>query len=160
MCISSNRQNKKMGLYFPYELGKRGGRVKELLGISLLFVAMIYDVYERRIPNWLILLGICMGTGYQFVANGMSGVFHGGIRLVVSVLVLFLFYQSSALGAGDLKLISMMSLNLSWKELEQWLVISGCFAVLIGTLYYLRKEVSFPFGIPLFLGMVVSLLIK
>ena len=128
--------------------------------MALLFVAMLYDIFERRIPNRLVVIGLCLGVLYQISVNGITGVCYGGVRLGLSVLVLFFFYQTSVLGAGDLKLISMMSLILNWEELGRWLLISGCFGVFVGVFYYFRRKVSFPFGVPLFAGMIGMLVME
>lgn len=128
--------------------------------MSLLFAAMLFDVLKRQIPNVLILAGVFVELMYLMLVDGIDGIFQGFVRLGLFIPVLFLFFQCSVFGAGDLKLISIMSLVLSWGELGRWLCISVCLGLPIGILYRFRGEKSFPFGVPLFIGMVGAQFIK
>lgn len=128
--------------------------------MTLLFAAMLFDVFKRQIPNGLILVGVFVELMYQALVDGAEGIFQGVVRLGLFIPVLFLFFQCSVVGAGDLKLISIMSLVLSWGELGRWLCISICLGLPIGIVYRLRGQKSFPFGVPLFIGMVGTQLIK
>lgn len=75
------------------------------------------------------------------------------IHILISGLVLFFFYQMSVIGAGDLKMISIISCFFSWKEWLVWLLGSVFFAGLFGIFYLGRGEKCMPFGLPMLLGL-------
>ena len=75
---------------------------------------MVEDVRLRKISNELILVGLVTGILYLGADGGLSDLFLGVARLAVTLLGAFLIYQCSAIGAGDLKLISVVSLFFEW----------------------------------------------
>lgn len=85
--------------------------LKMIQVLSLLLVvqaAVLCDLDRRRIPNALILAGLGMGFIFQSVSNGFTGIvlFLGGIFL--PVLVFGPLYYFRMIGAGDVKLMSVV----------------------------------------------------
>ncbi len=119
---------------------------------------MVVDLHSRRIPNQLVLVGLWGGILYLVMEGGLSGLVLGGIRIGVTVLGVFLIYQWSAFGAGDLKLISIISLFFNWEEFATWLLISLLCGGVLAVPYYIRGERKIPFAVALFAGMLVTLL--
>ena len=76
-------------------------RIICLFGIGLL--AVLWDLYTRRIPNMLIFAGLMTGFAWQWSANGPPGImtFLGGILLPLAVLGILHYFRM--MGAGDLK---------------------------------------------------------
>lgn len=122
-------------------------------------MAMVYDIFQGRIPNRLIFVGTILEILYLVIYDGIDSVLYGCIRMVLSFFVLFLIYQTSALGAGDLKLISMLSILLNWEELGKWLVSGLFFAAIMAVVYRMSKKATFPFAVSLFAGMLVTLIV-
>ena len=77
--------------------------------ILLVSAAVVLDFKTWRIPNWLVLIG--METGI-FVTIQREGWRMGGIQVVLGIVLpialLFLLFQFGFLGAGDIKLLSVI----------------------------------------------------
>ena len=85
--------------------------LKTIQILSLLLVvqaAVLCDLGRGRIPNALILAGLGMGFIYQAVSDGFAGIvlFLGGVFL--PVLVFGPLYYFRMIGAGDIKLMSVI----------------------------------------------------
>lgn len=74
--------------------------------IPLAAAAVLWDIKEDRIPNWLIVAGLAVGWSAQLVENGFLGIlwFLGGAGIPV-VLCAFAYYFRM-MGAGDIKLLA------------------------------------------------------
>ncbi|MDD3024278.1 MAG: prepilin peptidase [Syntrophomonadaceae bacterium] len=77
-----------------------------LLGALLL--AVLSDLSTRRIPNWLILSGMLFALSYHLYTGGYSGLFFAFQGLAAGVLLLVIPFVLGGLGAGDVKLLSMI----------------------------------------------------
>jgi prepilin peptidase CpaA len=76
--------------------------------LSLLSVAVMFDVRSHRIPNWLVVIGLVVGIGYHGLMPQGAGV---GYALQGAGIGLGLFlplYLLRAMGAGDVKLMGMV----------------------------------------------------
>lgn len=85
--------------------------LKMIQVLSLLLIvqtAVLCDLDRGRIPNGLILAGLGMGFIFQAVSDGPAGMvlFLGGIFL--PVLVFGPLYYFRMIGAGDIKLMSVV----------------------------------------------------
>jgi prepilin peptidase CpaA len=85
----------------PYLLGT--GQI--LLGI-LVAIAAIFDIRYRRIPNWLVLAGIIVGTAWNVSSSGLSGLGRAAAGLGLGFILYFPLYLLRARGAGDVKLLA------------------------------------------------------
>ncbi len=77
----------------------------QVLLAALVVTAAAYDIRFRRIPNWLVVLGLACGFGANAAAGGWGGLklAAGGFALAFGgYLVLHLLH---AMGAGDVKLM-------------------------------------------------------
>ncbi|MCC8067561.1 MAG: prepilin peptidase [Clostridiales bacterium] len=75
---------------------------------SIAVVAVLCDLQSGRIPNAVTATGLMMGLTYQLFENEILGVilYLGGIML--PVLLLGGLYYFRMLGAGDIKLLSVV----------------------------------------------------
>lgn len=73
----------------------------------MLVIAAFTDLRERRIPNQLLVVGLGMAvlTSLWMRSMPLSDVLMGGL---VGLLVFLPFYAVSAMGAGDIKLMSVV----------------------------------------------------
>ena len=101
--------------------------------LLLLFVATVWDIRWGKVPNILIAIGFVIGVIRITALEGCQGILLHIPSVVVPVILLFPLYCIGVLGAGDIKLFSMM----------------GCFCNLKGMFFY----VCFSFLI----GAVISL---
>ena len=66
------------------------------------------DFRERRISNRLIALGLVSGLILRVIGEGSIGIVHFIVNISIPVILLFLLFQLRALGAGDIKLFSVV----------------------------------------------------
>ena len=87
----------------------------------VLFVLLIYatvrDLTTDRIDNRLILSGLCLGTGMRLLTEGPTCLVAVFGNILFPVVVLYLFYLVGALGAGDIKLFSLIGSFVQFKTL-------------------------------------------
>ena len=76
--------------------------------LILLVIAVIFDLKERRIPNWLILSGVVMAFTYQGYIEGYSGLWSCFQGLAIGMALLFIPFAMGGIGAGDVKLLGMI----------------------------------------------------
>ena len=74
--------------------------------LFVLFVlTIIFDLRERRIPNWLTISFMFAGMAYHAVTGGLQGLIFSIEGLALGILLLILFYAAGGMGAGDVKLM-------------------------------------------------------
>ncbi len=78
----------------------------EIALAALVIIAAIFDVRFRRIPNWLVLTGICAGFALNGFLFGLSGLGRAGLGLAVAAAIYVPLFALRAMGAGDVKLMA------------------------------------------------------
>lgn len=76
--------------------------------LLLLLIATATDLHTGKVSNRLICLGISTGILFQMWEFGMEGLVRSAVQIFFPVIVLFLLFLMRALGAGDIKLFSMI----------------------------------------------------
>lgn len=90
--------------------------------LFLIFLALFYDVGRGIIPNKLLLTGMCIGLIMECYSAGPEGVITGLLRFIVSIIVLFVLFLTRAMGAGDVKLYSLISIYIGMRR-SLWVFI-------------------------------------
>ena len=92
--------------------------VLNLTLLATIGLAALFDIRERRIPNWIILFGLIAGlvlgafqSSTQFVFN-TTGFF-------VGILALMIPFAFGWMGAGDVKLFAVTGALLGYKTLPR-----------------------------------------
>ena len=80
-----------------------------VLMIPLLIRAVYTDVKTGKIENKLILMGLIMGVLLKYVTGGVTGVLEGLKMAFFITAALFLLFIIGGMGAGDIKLITVLS---------------------------------------------------
>jgi prepilin peptidase CpaA len=103
--------------------------------VLLLLAAVVTDIRFRRISNRLILAGLGMGLLFQIWESGARGFFLFLLQMFFPVIVLYLLFLMHALGAGDIKLFSVVGSIWNLK------VVVGCmlFSFVAGAVISLGK---------------------
>lgn len=81
------------------------------IALALAITAAIFDVQQRRIPNWLTYPGIVSGMLLRGVLLGWKGLIGAVEGCLLLGGIMFLFYVVRAMGAGDVKLMAAVG---SW----------------------------------------------
>lgn len=76
--------------------------------LGLLSVAVVGDLRRHRIPNVLILLGVCLGLVGQAYTAGLTGLGNGLLGLLIGFAVFLPMYVFGGMAAGDVKLMAMV----------------------------------------------------
>jgi prepilin peptidase CpaA len=86
--------------------------------LTTIGLAALFDIKERRIPNWVILFGLIAGLvlgafrgGTHFIFN-VSGFFAG-------ILALMIPFAFGWMGAGDVKMFAAMGALIGYKPLPR-----------------------------------------
>ncbi|MBN3757121.1 peptidase A24 [Paraburkholderia sp. Tr-20389] len=75
--------------------------------LALVVIAAIYDIHARRIPNWLVIVGLGVGLVVQCALHGaMEGVQMWVGGALAGGAVLLPGYLLRMMGAGDVKLMA------------------------------------------------------
>lgn len=77
---------------------------------SILTLATIFDARSYTIPNQLIVLGYLAGFMTNLMMDGVLGIAHFLLMAILPIGLLMLLYLcGKSLGAGDIKLFSVMA---------------------------------------------------
>lgn len=80
----------------------------DIVLLATLCLACATDIKSRRIPNWLILIGLSLGWLTLTAEQGISGWLDGVLGLVLGIALLFIPFALGGLGAGDVKLLGLV----------------------------------------------------
>lgn len=108
--------------------------------ILLLFVAALWDLWKGKVPNKLILFGFFLGLGRIFLSREAEQVLDCLPGVILPVLVFFPLFQIGALGAGDIKLFSLIGCFLPMKEAFSCMVVAFFVAAAYSLLRLLWKK--------------------
>ncbi len=81
-----------------------------ILLVTFLSLAVIMDFASFKIKNRLILFGLIVGILLRIYDMEWTSILDGIIGMVVPVIILFPFFLFKVLGAGDIKLFSVIGL--------------------------------------------------
>lgn len=84
---------------------------------GFMIVAVITDLRFGKISNRLILTGIGVALIRRLLQEGCVGLLTGVIQISFPVIILYLFFLIGALGAGDIKLFSLVGGFVNFREL-------------------------------------------
>ena len=105
--------------------------VSEALLAALVLVAAIYDIRFRRIPNWLVLTGFCLGVAFNTYFLRVDGLILSLLGAALAFAVYLPFFALRAMGAGDVKLMIAVGAFVGAKN---WLILFLMTAILGGIL--------------------------
>ena len=127
--------------------------------------AVIMDLRFRKISNRLILTGLCMGLIRRLLLEGSAGLSAGVIHILLPVIFLYLLFWIGVLGAGDIKLFSLIGGFVNLRELTTCVmaafVIGGIWSFLKLALkgFKLKEEEhTIPFSVAIMGGLLIATL--
>lgn len=77
----------------------------EILLIAVLGIAVVTDLRQRKIPNWLTFSAMAIGLAYQTNMRGWEGMLFSLKGLGLGMALLAIPYLMGGMGAGDVKLL-------------------------------------------------------
>jgi len=114
-----------------------------LFAYVLVLIAVGMDVKNMRISNRLILIGLGISFIRRLCCEGILGVFTGIFLISFPVVLLYLLFLAGALGAGDIKLFSLIGGFVNFKELIWCIVYAFAFAAVFSILKMLYYHIFF-----------------
>ncbi len=102
----------------------------QFLLVGFVLAAALFDLRDRRIPNWLNLSALLLGFGLNFFLEQTSGIWQSLGGLILACLIYFPLYLLRVMGAGDVKLMGAVGAIVG---AGNWLVIC-VLAALVGGL--------------------------
>jgi prepilin peptidase CpaA len=99
-------------------------QAKEIVLISVLFFSVTFDLWVRRIPNWLTMSGAVAGLTLNCF-GGLAQFLHGFFGLLLGLGLLILPFALGWLGAGDVKLFGAVGAILGVQWIPRVLFYSG-----------------------------------
>lgn len=128
-----------------------------LLFLLLLFAAFS-DLLYAKIPNALILFGISAAVAELNYRSQVSILLQRIVVFISIFIVLYIFYSCGSLGAGDIKLLQLMSLYMDLNDLLVLLLLSFSGWLVIDTLMdyagkkSLNSKKKIRMAVPVFIG--------
>src|SRR5437773_7248019 len=120
--------------------------VTQVVLVLIVLTAGIYDLRYRRIPNWLVLVGLVLGFGLNTFLFGVSGLERSALGMGLALLIYFPLYLLRAMGAGDAKLMAAVGAIVgpgNWIVLFMVTAILGGITALIVLLFAGRVRKTF-----------------
>jgi len=74
--------------------------------LTMLAVAIYFDIRTERIPNWLVAAGTVVALTFHAVNSGALGLLTSVGGLSIAMFILLPFYIGGVMGAGDVKLMA------------------------------------------------------
>lgn len=134
--------------------------------VSLLFIlsfAVWEDYHTTQISNRLIRTAFLVTVLDHIIRNGFHDFFHLLLQPCILIFILLPLYLCRALGAGDLKLLGVTALALSWK-LAFLAFLTGIYFALIPIIFlFFRTKKCLGNKIPMsgpILGGVLLIMLK
>jgi len=114
-------------------------RILFLLAIGT--IAMCWDLWKGKIPNILILSGLCCGWCYQMAEQGMSGIpiFLKGMMLPLLLLAPLYFFRM--IGAGDIKLFAVIGGFIGIRAILMCMAFSFLVGAVISVFLIFRRRI-------------------
>ena len=153
-----------------------------LTGVILL-AGVADDLRSRKIHNTLILVLLAVAVAGVFLIKGLSGLLVGGMAGCLALTVGIPLYMAKIMGGGDLKLLFVFSLTVTWLSAGMslmysfpWALLLGLFKIILAgqlrdflfNLFFLVKFQkpdfsslhTIPFSLSLFLGWLTFISLK
>lgn len=108
--------------------------------LSLLILAVCYDWRDYQIPNWLAGAGYGIGFFYQSISAGMYGGIFWLKGALFPIVVLFIFFYCKMVGAGDIKLFSVIGGVSGSYSIIDVMTVSLFFGALLSVIFILRYQ--------------------
>lgn len=164
--------------------------IKEILLLCIVSISVYTDIKENKIKNKYLIVALILGLAISLITDGIAGTKDSILGIIVPFIMLFLFFVMRMFGAGDIKLFctigAIMGLNFVLNNIIYSFFLAGIvviakiiftgqlFKIIKGLYYYFKamflnktiiefygiEENKFPFGIAIFLGTVVQLVVK
>lgn len=110
-----------------------------LVLVLVLIFASLWDYKKRKIPNLLIAVGYIYGLMRIFYyQNFLTHI----LGIIVPILILYPFFKIGTIGAGDIKLFSLIGCYLSFMEVLYCMFLTFVIGAIV-SLVFMQREGNF-----------------
>ncbi|MDD6551126.1 MAG: A24 family peptidase [Lachnospiraceae bacterium] len=117
--------------------------MKEIFLATFLAAAAATDLKWQRVPNKLIILGCLGGLMIRTTSEGLYGAVGGILQGLFTIAAFYIFYMIGAVGAGDVKLLSVVGLTEGVAVAGQTALYSLPAAGLMAMIFVIVKRQAF-----------------
>ncbi len=111
--------------------------------VCLLILAVIMDFKSYRISNHLIIFGLILGFLFNFFEYGWTSISLWFSGVLLPILILFPLFLIKALGAGDIKLFSVIGCFYGTAYVFKSAVAAFLIAAVMSLIYLLKHRRDF-----------------
>ena len=105
---------------------------KIILAALLIMAGVAIDLRTKKVPNRLIIVGITLALITVYIVDGKSGFWPAAASLGAAALFSVPLYSLRAIAAGDVKLIGVLALLLSWNVCITMILASMIWGSILG----------------------------
>ena len=118
-----------------------GGDIEsQALIFLVLLPASLCDLYCYRVPNVILGIGFTLSLYENLQRYGWAGAGYFAWHCLIPFVVCFIFYLLHMLGAGDIKLFSVISSYYSFNFCVQVMIVSLLIGALFSVVKMLQKK--------------------
>lgn len=105
-----------------------------------MLLGVFQDIKSFKIRNYTILSGVVTGILFNVMETGLKNLYIFLIALILPILILFPLFLFKVLGAGDIKLFSVVGCYLGISTLIQVMILSFFIGGILSVLYIIRTK--------------------
>ena len=117
----------------------RGEGIITILVIIMLGLAVCFDLWKSKIPNWLTGMGVMTGYAAHIRGEGEKGILLVTVMMLIPVILFYLLFLIHAMGAGDIKLFMALSCMTDYSIVLHTIIFSLCLAAVYGLFRLIRQ---------------------
>lgn len=115
--------------------------VMYLIVLLLLLIAVYTDMTSTIISNRLIIVGFILALLFRIFGEGKAGVLIYIVNISIPVSLLYLLFCLHVLGAGDIKLFSMVGAFLTTEQLLELIMMAFFAGAVLGMIKLAYKRI-------------------
>lgn len=116
------------------------GAASDMVMYTIIIIAVIQDFCFMRISNRLILIGLAAGGFFQIFIGGPAAFVPFLGNVAVPVIVLYLLFLAGVIGAGDIKLFSVIGGFVHIRQLAVCMILSFVIGAVLSFAKMIRNQ--------------------
>lgn len=106
----------------------------------IILLGVFQDIKSFKIRNYTILIGLTTGILFNLNEVGLKEIYIFLIAMIIPVIILFPLFLFKVLGAGDIKLFSVVGCYLGISTVIQVIIISFFAGAILSVLYIIKTK--------------------